>query len=213
MKTDRLQSTTFSILLAVLFSWLTIAVSAQTAHTDAANGASSSAPTAPGPGKGTVTSVGLSAPASEFLVTGSPVTSSGTLGLSWNIPPTDSNTASAIVKRRSDGGFDAGGTINAGDIQATIVNASVSLNSPYITGRIVATGDGSDWAVEGTQTSGSSAAIYGSTGNASTGPGVQGVGYSGYGVYGYSSTNDGVHGQGLTGVAGSAFTGGDGVYG
>jgi hypothetical protein len=37
-------------------------------------------------GGGSVTSVGLSAPSSDFTVTGSPVTSSGTLGLNWTVP-------------------------------------------------------------------------------------------------------------------------------
>ena len=48
-------------------------------------------------GSGTVSSVGLTAPASDFAVTGSPVTSSGTLGLNWTVAPTDLNTANAIV--------------------------------------------------------------------------------------------------------------------
>ena len=39
------------------------------------------------PGKGTVTSVGLSAPSSDFTVLGSPKTKSGTLGLNWNVAP------------------------------------------------------------------------------------------------------------------------------
>jgi hypothetical protein len=56
-------------------------------------------------GTGTVTSVGLSAPASDFVVTGSPVTTSGTLGLNWNVAPTSANTANAIVKRDSSGSF------------------------------------------------------------------------------------------------------------
>ena len=58
-------------------------------------------------GGGSVTSVALSAPSSDFTVTGSPVTSSGTLGLNWAVPPTSSNTNSAIVKRDSTGSFNA----------------------------------------------------------------------------------------------------------
>jgi trimeric autotransporter adhesin len=58
-------------------------------------------------GGGSVTSVGLSAPSSDFTVTGSPVTSSGTLGLNWAVPPTYSNIANAIVKRDGSGGFSA----------------------------------------------------------------------------------------------------------
>ena len=40
--------------------------------------------TFPGVGSGTVKSVGLSAPTRDFSVSGSPVTSSGTLTLNWN---------------------------------------------------------------------------------------------------------------------------------
>jgi hypothetical protein len=56
-------------------------------------------------GGGTVTSVGLNAPSSDFTVTGSPVTSSGTLGLNWTVAPTSNNSANAIVKRDSGGSF------------------------------------------------------------------------------------------------------------
>jgi hypothetical protein len=59
-------------------------------------------------GGGGVTSVGLSAPASDFTVSGSPVTSAGTLGLNWKVAPTSAATANAIVKRDSTGSFSAG---------------------------------------------------------------------------------------------------------
>src|SRR5262249_13709528 len=52
-----------------------------------------------GGGGGGVTSVGLTAPSSDFTVSGSPVTGSGTLGIAWNVAPTSTNTANAIVKR------------------------------------------------------------------------------------------------------------------
>ena len=58
--------------------------------------------------KGTVTSVGLSAPVSDFTVSGSPVTTSGTLELNWNVAPTNADTASAIVNRHAHGSFTAG---------------------------------------------------------------------------------------------------------
>ena len=64
-------------------------------------------------GGGTVTSVGLSAPSSDFKVTGSPITGSGTLGLNWTIAPTSANTANAIVKRDSTGSF-SGDSITGG---------------------------------------------------------------------------------------------------
>jgi len=65
-----------------------------------------------GGGGGTVTAVGLSAPSTDFIVTGSPVTTSGTLGLGWLVAPDFNNTPGAIVKRDSNGNFSAG-TINA----------------------------------------------------------------------------------------------------
>jgi len=58
-------------------------------------------------GTGTVTSVGLSAPAADFTVSGSPVTTNGTLRLNWTVTPTSVNTANAIVKRDSTGSFSA----------------------------------------------------------------------------------------------------------
>ncbi len=61
--------------------------------------------TFPGGGGGTVTSVGLSAPSSDFTVTGSPITTSGTLGLNWAVAPTSADTANAIVKRDANGNF------------------------------------------------------------------------------------------------------------
>ncbi|HTR25536.1 MAG TPA: DNRLRE domain-containing protein [Terriglobales bacterium] len=68
--------------------------------------------TFPGAGSGTVTSVGLAAPSTDFIVTGSPVTGNGTLGLGWITAPDFNNTANAIVKRDSTGSFSAG-TISA----------------------------------------------------------------------------------------------------
>jgi hypothetical protein len=73
------------------------------------------------PGAGTVSSVGLSAPSSEFTVSGSPVTSEGTLGLNWNVAPTSANIANAIVKRDSAGSF------SAGSIVATTSGATESI--------------------------------------------------------------------------------------
>jgi hypothetical protein len=70
------------------------------------------------PGTGTVTSVGLSAPASDFTVSGSPVTHSGTLGLTWTVAPTSTDTANAIVKRDGSGNFSAG-AITAGSLGVT----------------------------------------------------------------------------------------------
>ena len=73
-----------------------------------------------GGGSGTVTSVALSAPTSDFTVTGSPITKSGTLDLNWNVAPTNAAVANAIVKRDSTGSF------NAGAISATLGVTSLS---------------------------------------------------------------------------------------
>jgi len=87
------------------------------------------------PAAGTVSSVGLSAPSSDFTVTGSPVTKSGTLNLNWNVAPTSANMANAIVKRDASGSFSAasesvGGSLNAGSI----------VTGPISAGAINATG-------------------------------------------------------------------------
>jgi hypothetical protein len=66
-----------------------------------------------GGGSGTVTSVGLTAPATDFVVTGSPVTTSGTLGLGWIVAPDFNDTPGAIVKRDSSGNFTAGAITGA----------------------------------------------------------------------------------------------------
>lgn len=79
--------------------------------------------TFPGTGPGTVKSVALTAPSSDFTVSGSPVTGSGTLGLNWKVAPTNFNTANTIVKRDSTGSF------NAGSIVASSINAGVMSDS------------------------------------------------------------------------------------
>ena len=66
-----------------------------------------------GGGSGTVTSVGLTAPATDFVITGSPVTTSGTLGLGWIVAPNSNDTPNAIVKRDSSGNFTAGAITGA----------------------------------------------------------------------------------------------------
>ncbi|MGB7584139.1 MAG: hypothetical protein WBM11_04770, partial [Terriglobales bacterium] len=68
-------------------------------------------------GSGTVTSVALSAPISDFTVSGSPVTTSGTLGLKWNVAPTNASTPNAIVKRDANGDFQANSIYVAGVVE------------------------------------------------------------------------------------------------
>jgi trimeric autotransporter adhesin len=87
---------------------------------------------------GTVTSVGLSAPSSDFTVSGSPVTSAGTLGLKWKIQPTSANVVNAIVKRDSTGSFSANSitashqillssSVNPGISATTSANGGVAI--------------------------------------------------------------------------------------
>ena len=153
-------------------------------------------------GSGTVTSVGLSAPSSDFSVSGSPVTSSGTLALNWNTAPTSSDNSNAIVKRDSNGSFSAG-LINA--VALNVNNNGSSLNSGLA---IIANATGE-------------AAILGGS---DTNDGVAGVSVSGIGVFGDSSkgigvqgtggpSSYGVYGTGLTGVAGLSNGNYIGVYG
>jgi hypothetical protein len=172
------------------------------------------------PGAGTVSSVGLSAPSSDFKVTGSPVTKSGTLNLNWSVVPTSLNTANAIVKRDSLGSF------NAGAITASLGLTGLSAGTPGVAG----TNSSSGYGVYGASTAGT--AILGqSSGTSGTSNGIEGVtssatasgvagvnNGSGFGVYGSSGSGDGVYGQTTSttayGVAGiNNATGGVGVLG
>src|SRR5208337_130429 len=116
---------------------------------------------------GTVKSVGLSAPSSDFTVSGSPVTTSGTLGLNWNIAPTSSATANAIVKR------DANGSFSAGAISAVTSNAVAAVTGSNIsTGAYGVFGSGT-YGVFG---QGTSTGVYGSGGIYGVyGQGINGV--------------------------------------
>ena len=160
-------------------------------------------------GAGTVTSVGLSAPSSDFTVTGSPIKKSGTLGLNWNVAPTSSNAASAIVKRDINGSF-AAGEIFAASTAFYGVNAM-----------------GGNTGVYGTSTDSAGNGVWGynpnHTGVYGDGSvGVWGHSVSGFGVfgasYGTNAVSDGVHGEAnsgsASGVAGvNHGSGGVGVYG
>jgi len=135
------------------------------------------------PGAGTVTSVGVSAPASDFEVTGSPVTKNGTLALNWNIAPTSADTANTIVKRDSTGSF-AAGTITSGVVNAAFLG-STNTTGPAINGTSTGTTPGSD-GVDGVTTSATASGVAGinKSGN-SGGIGVYGTG--GVGVFGTGS--------------------------
>jgi trimeric autotransporter adhesin len=160
------------------------------------------------PGNGTVTSVALSAPTSDFTVTGSPIKKAGTLGLNWTVVPTSSDTANAIVKRDSNGSFSSGEII--------VTSSDVGVSST-----------GSNNGIYGTTSNSAGNGVWGYNPNhtgvyGDGGVGVWGHSGSGYGVFGASfgtsAVSDGVHGEttsgGASGVAGvNSGAGGVGVYG
>jgi hypothetical protein len=165
--------------------------------------------TFPGAGKGSVTSVGLSAPGSDFSVSGSPVTTSGTLALKWNTAPTSADTANAIVKRDSTGSFSAGSITSTSPISTGTAITATSATGVGIYGQ--ATGDG--YGIIGQSSSG-----YGLFGESSSFPGVGGISGSNYAIYGLSESNHGVVGQTLNANAYGVYgtnteAGGVGVYG
>ena len=171
--------------------------------------------------QGTVTSVGMSAPVSDFVVSGSPVTSAGTLALKWNVVPTSANTPNAIVKR------DAGGNIFASAVTATntlkgataIAGVSDDADGSGVFGRSAngtgVSANGGFYGVgafsytgTGVYASGGSIGVQASGG----GTGVVGEGRSADGVGVYGTGDTGIQGiAGTTGVYGSAVT--YGVYG
>jgi hypothetical protein len=183
------------------------------------------------PGTGTVSSVALSAPTTDFTVSGSPVTSSGTLKFAWKVAPTNADTASAIVKRDANGAFSSG-EITASSL-GTITAAVTGTNSVSgfgVLGFATGTSGQGVWGESlGTQFSTSNGqgadGVHGET-HTNAGSGVaglnsdpagigvfgQGTGYyttgSGYGVYGVGAT-------GIYGVADNNTTSGigTGVFG
>jgi hypothetical protein len=144
--------------------------------------------TFPGTGDGTVTSVGLSAPNSDFSVSGSPVTSSGTLAFNWLIPPTSGGIGNAIVKRDGNGDF------------STRVMAAIGITTTSIQSTGSATGPFSATMVGINQASG-----------ALNGFGVFGDSFSGNGAGVLAAAEGG--GIGVFGQAGFHNLGGQGVFG
>jgi trimeric autotransporter adhesin len=168
------------------------------------------------PGTGSVTSVGLSAPTSDFTVSGSPVTTSGTLGLAWKVAPTSSNTANAIVKR------DSGGNFSTNSVTVSTISAEelFSFNPSGGEGTLsVATGVSGQgvWGEsDGTQFFNNAGpdGVHGVS-HANNGSGVAGLNDSslGYGVYGQGN-NVGVFGLGGAGIYGEDLTTNSfGIYG
>jgi hypothetical protein len=162
---------------------------------------------------GTVTSVGLSAPSSDFSVSGSPVTANGTIGLNWNVPPTSVNAANAIVKRDAAGNFNATTITATGQLiaQATVGNGNAVLASSSNPVATVIYGGansstGATWGVEGEQFS-SDPGASGVVGRAHNG---------GVGVTGLSdlAAHIGVYGQfGSQSLTGLLFSNPSGVWG
>jgi hypothetical protein len=106
-----------------------------------------------------VKSVGLTASATDFTVSGSTVTTTGTLNIAWTVAPTSADTANAIVKRDGIGNFSANTvsaveltaskTVLANVVSAFDVSASdASQNATTIFGQASST-CGDAWGVEG----------------------------------------------------------------
>jgi hypothetical protein len=156
------------------------------------------------PGSGTVTSVGLSAPRSDFTVSGSPVTKSGTLALNWNVAPTSSNTVNGIVKRDGTGSFSAN-TVSANSVVSTNSGSAVSAtmtgnltNVAAVTGIATATGNGNTFGVEGISSTNNGSGTAGIASGTSA-AGVFGQNsVSAFGVLGWAT---GSSGQGVRGEA------------
>jgi trimeric autotransporter adhesin len=153
----------------------------------------------PGTGKGTVTSVGLSAPTTDFTVSGSPITGSGTLALKWHTAPTANDTANAIVKRDSTASF------SAGSINVTALNANNTGGLAIIANSsgdaAILGGSSSNSGVAGTSVSGD-----GVFGDSIRGNGVEGdaSGPDGFGVYGTNTADDSIAIYGIDTTASSA---------
>jgi hypothetical protein len=173
-------------------------------------------------GTGTVTSVGISAPVSDFTVSGSPVTGGGTLNFSWNVAPTSNPVANSIVKRDGSGNFYAG-TINAVQFTGSNVNVQAVLaqnafsQGTAVEGISTSATDGTA-GIMGFNTA-ASAKTYGVLGSAASraGHGVLGTAVASSalaanftgaaGVWGDTSSNGGVSTQGVTGLLGTADDG------
>jgi trimeric autotransporter adhesin len=157
------------------------------------------------PGTGTVSSVGLSAPAADFTVTGSPVTSSGTLNLAWKVAPTNVDTANAIVKRDGTGSFNVTSITGSGTFATATANPTAIQGSSSRNGGIGV--HGSATAASGTlatagvlgdvvSTKFLSSGVLGNDGNTSGNGGVT------LGVQGHSQNPFGIGVLGFNGING-----------
>jgi trimeric autotransporter adhesin len=160
--------------------------------------------TFPGQG-GTVTSVGLSAPTSDFLVSGSPVTTKGTLGLQWVTPPTSGGIANAIVKRDGNGDFSAR-VIAASGVSATAfvgTNSNSGFSGAPVFGKNTATGANAGFGVGGDSFSAHGAGVVGGAEGGGIGVLGQAGSQGGQGVWGEAfGSQIGANGVGPDGVDG-----------
>lgn len=148
------------------------------------------------PGAGTVTSVGLAAPSSDFTVSSSPITTAGTLNLGWTVAPTSANTANAIVKRDSLGNFatnsvTASSIISSG-VTATTVTAGTLNVTNFNPSGTISVNTASSTALSGISSAVNGTAVIGSS-SAATG--------ASWGVLGVTASSD----ANAKGVAGTAF--------
>jgi hypothetical protein len=158
------------------------------------------------PGTGTVTSVGLSAPNSDFTVSGSPVTGAGTLGLAWSVSPDTNDTANAIVKRDGTGSFAAGNITSVTLAAANPAGIAIIGSTAAPAGAIAGINSGDSAVADGVDGVTSSPSASGVAGiNNLGGIGVYGTG--GVGVFGIDTpgtSGTGVIGNGAIGVEGQA---------
>ena len=161
--------------------------------------------TFPGTGSGTVKSVALTAPSTDFTVSGSPITGTGTLNIAWTAAPTSTDTANTIVKRDASGNF-AGNTITASDFFGGAVNTTTANLTNLTAGSVSATSasissslymnSAANVPVFVTSNSGNATVIEGSA-SATTGGawGVEGITESNssnaFGVYGFATSSAG----------------------
>jgi hypothetical protein len=165
------------------------------------------------PGAGTVTSVGLAAPTSDFTVSSSPITTSGTLNLGWTIAPTSANTANAIVKRDSLGNFitnsvTASSVISSGVTATTVTTGTLNVTTFNPSGTITVNTSNTN-ALVGNSSASNATTIYGrSTATSGAGWGVAGLVDSGdstaKGTYGVALSSSGT-GEGVSGVSLSPY--------
>jgi hypothetical protein len=157
------------------------------------------------PGTGTVTSVGMSAPNSDFTVSGSPVTGAGTLGLAWTVPP-ENDTANAIVKRDGTGSFAAGNITSVTLTASNPAGIAILGSTAAPAGAIAGINNGDSAVADGVDGLTASPTASGVAGiNNAGGIGVYATG--GIGLFGIDTpgtSGTGVIGNGAMGIEGQA---------